>query len=376
MPMTANYLNRISAFLLVFILAFPAAGAQSGMSRVQLAADGEGFQLSGSKQPFIPWGFNYSTSRRLIEDIWLDQWPIVERDFAEMKRLGANVVRVHFQFSRFMDGPDRLNEQSLRQLGRLLDLAQRNGLRLDITGLGCFRKQDVPKWYDALDEPKRWEAQGNFWTAIARRCAGSSAVFCYDLMNEPLAPGGRRTDGDWYAGKLGPFYFLQFISLDQKDRPRDQIARLWIRTLAEAIRKEDHNHLITVGLLPSTPQLGHLSFFVPQTIAPELDFTSVHIYPEKAKVSEALATLKQFKIKGKPLIVEETFPLSCSTAELKQFILSSRPTACGWIGHYEGESIQTLERQQRLQKLDVGQTLMLDWLRLFKEMGPQMRGKN
>jgi hypothetical protein len=90
-----------------------------------------------------------------------------------------------------MEGPDRPKQASLERLGRLLDLAERVGLYLDLTGLGCYHKPDVPAWYDRLAEPERWAAQGHFWEAIARRCASSPAVFCYDLMNEPVVPGGK-----------------------------------------------------------------------------------------------------------------------------------------------------------------------------------------
>src|SRR5207244_8206150 len=62
---------------------------------------------------------------------------------------------------------------------------------------------------------------------------------------------------------------------DPAGRPREQIARDWIRTLSAAIRKQDKNHLITVGMLPWDPKWRHLSGFVPQTVAPELDFISV-----------------------------------------------------------------------------------------------------
>ena len=40
------------------------------------------------------------------------------------------------------------------------------------------------------------EAQARFWEAVATRCAGSPAVFCFDLMNEPVVPGGRREPGE------------------------------------------------------------------------------------------------------------------------------------------------------------------------------------
>src|SRR5438270_4771108 len=127
-----------------------------------------------------------------------------------MKALGANVVRVHLQFGRFMDAANRPSEKSLARLTKLLELAQQSRLYLDLTGLACYRKADVPAWYDALSDRDRWAAQARFWEAIADRCHGSSAVFCYDFMNEPFVPGERRKPGEWYSGKpLGGYDFVQ-----------------------------------------------------------------------------------------------------------------------------------------------------------------------
>ncbi len=141
--------------------------------------------------------------------------------------------------------------------------------------------------------------------------------------------------------------------------------------MTRAIHKRDRRHLITVGLLPTTKDGGCLSGFQIEAVAPALDFISVHIYPEKGKVDEAMAVLRQFAV-GKPVVVEETFPLSCSGAELREFLLSSRQCACGWMGHYSGESISKLEALRQSGKITIGQSLWLEWLRIFQETGPAM----
>jgi hypothetical protein len=317
-----------------------------GMESVRVADDRRGFVLAPSGRAFIPWGLNYGNAGRLIEDLWESDWPTVETDFREMKKLGANVVRVHLQFGKFMEAADRPSPKALDRLGRLLALAKSTVLYLDLTGLACYRKADVPPWYDGLSEEDRWSAQACFWSAIAARCEPSPAVFCYDLMNEPFAGGGDKKPGDWYSGKpFGGYDFVQWVALDLRGRSRDEIAQLWIKRLTRAIRETDRRHPVTVGLLPWIPVWGHLSGFVPEKVAPELDFVSVHIYPEKGKVDDALATLKRFAV-GKPVVVEETFMLSCSGAELEDFLVRSRQTACGWMGHYDGQSIRPARSAQ------------------------------
>ncbi len=261
----------------------------------------------------MPWGFNYDRDykSRLLEDYWESEWPTVVEDFREMKLLGANVVRIHLQFARFMDATNQPNGKALERLARLARLAEDTGLYLDLTGLACYRKKDVPEWYARLSESERWAAQARFWEAVAGRCASSPAVFCYDLMNEPIVPSGKRNPGDWLTGELGGFVYCQFISLDQAGRPRPEIARKWVAELAAAIRKHDQRHLVTVGLLPSMETPESMSGFVPQKVAGPLDFVCVHVYPKSGHLNEDLELLHGFRA-GKPVVVEEIFPMNCT----------------------------------------------------------------
>ena len=345
--------------LAVLILS-PAWAAE--LEPVIVSEDNKGFVLAGSRKPFVPWGFNYDhdDEGRLIEDYWHSQWTTVEEDFREMKHLGANTVRIHLQLGKFMLGPNEPNEASLKQLGSVLELAERVGLYLDITGLGCYHKKNVPQWYDALGEQERWDVQGRFWETVAQRCADSPAVFCYDLMNEPTV-GGRSKRSDWLGPAFAGKHFVQFIALEQGERTRPAIAVRWIRHLSAAIRSHDKRHLITVGLVPwSLPRKGLNSGFEPEQIAPELDFLCVHLYPEKGKTAEAIETLKGFCV-GKPVVIEETFPLRCSPDELGRFIAESRPYACGWLGFYWGKTPEQCRRRGSIPDM-----MTLGWLELFQ----------
>jgi hypothetical protein len=347
-----------------------APGTPPKMPWVRVGDDGRTFVLEGTSRRFTPWGFNYDHDEqgKLIEDYWDNEWDRVEEDFGEMKTLGANVVRVHLQFGKFMKAKDEAREPALDRLADLVKLAERLQLYLDLTGLGCYHKRDVPPWYDRLSEEERWAAQACFWQAIARRCAGSPAIFCYDLMNEPVVPGGKRKPGAWLAPPFAGKHFVQFVTLDQGKRARPEVARQWIKQLVTAIRKEDRRHLITVGLVDwSLERPGLSSGFVPEKIAGELDFLCVHIYPDKNKVEDALVTLKGFAV-GKPVVIEETFPLKCSPAELARFVDQSEKIAAGWIGFYWGKTPAELRRGTT-----VGDALMLGWLEFFEKKARQLR---
>lgn len=358
------------ACLVATVLVAP--GATAVQPRIQASSDAKRFIVSTTGKPFTPWGFNYDHDERgrLIEDYWDAEWAKIDADFREMKDLGANVVRVHVQVGRFLEAPDRPNQRALDQLSRLVKLAESLELYLDLTGLGCYHKKDVPAWYDRLSEKDRWAAQARFWEAIARRCADSPAIFCYDLMNEPVvAAGGPKTDwlGPAFAGK----HFVQYITLDAAGRQREEIARAWIRQLTAAIRKHDKDRLITVGLVPwSLDRPNRLySGFDPKKIAPELDFVAVHLYPEAGKIDAELATLREFA-EGKPVVIEETFPLKCSPKEFETFLTRSRDHAAGWIGFYWGQTPNELRRMR-----DIPSAMTLNWLEIFQRhrgtMGPR-----
>jgi len=344
------------------VSALPAA-ARAQQGRIVVSADQRGFVSVESGEPFVPWGFNYDHdgAGRLIEDYWDAEWGTVEEDFREMRALGANVARVHLQFGRFMTSAVEPNQATLRQLERLVALAERESLYLDLTGLGCYHKSDVPAWYDGLDEQQRWAAQARFWEAIAGTCADSPAIFAYDLMNEPVVPGGDKPQSNWLGPAFGDKHFVQFITRDRAGRARPEIAKAWIHELVAAIRRYDQQHLVTVGLVPwSLDRPGLTSGFVPQQVAGDLDFVAVHLYPESGKVEEALETLNGFDV-GKPVVIEEMFPLKCSAEELETFIEKSRETAGGWIGFYWG----TMPDETTSPKT-IGEAITRRWLSLFR----------
>lgn len=281
-----------------------------------------------------------------------------------MKHLGANVVRIHLQLGRFMQGPAEPNDAALDRLEQLVELAERVQLYLDLTGLACYHKADVPAWYDALSEADRWKVQARFWEAVAGRCTESPAVFCYDLMNEPVVPGGKK-EADWLLGELGGKYFVQRITLDPAGRTQQQVAKAWVDRLAKAIRSRDKQHLITVGVIPWVqvfPQAKPL--FYSREVAENLDFACVHFYPEKGKIDQAITALAAYDI-GKPVVIEEMFPLKCSAAELGEFIEKSRATAGGWIGFYWGKTPEECRRSNTL-----ADAFTLAWLEFFQNGAP------
>jgi Cellulase (glycosyl hydrolase family 5) len=373
--MSRRLLPTVPVALCYALLIVPTAqsgtrSAPARLERIVVSADQKTFAFADSGKRFVPWGFNYDHDEngRLIEEYWEDEWDKVVQDFKEMKDLGANVVRIHLQFGRFMSAPGTPNSKALDQLDRLVRLAEEVELYLDITGLACYLKELVPDWYDKLDEAGRWRQQEVFWEAVAGRCCDSSAIFCYDLMNEPVVPGGPKEQPDWLGPPFaGKFHFVQFITRELNDRARPEVARQWIKSLAASIRKHDRKHLITVGMVNwSLDRPGLTSGFVPDKVADELDFLSIHLYPEKGKIDQAIENLKGFGAAGKPVLIEETFTLKCSADDFRRFLNDAWPHTAGLIGFYWGKTPDELRRDGT-----IGDAIVLQWLELFQAEGKQ-----
>jgi hypothetical protein len=279
--------------------------------------------------------------------------------FARLRSWGGNTVRVHLQLGKFMEAAERPNAANLSRLAELVRLAEVTGLYLDVTGLGCYH-EDVPPWYEALSEAERWTAQQRFWRAVAKVCHASPAIFCYDLMNEPILPGGK-PESEWLAGELGGKYFVQRIALDLAGRTRTEVAQAWVAALTSAIREVDDRHLITVGEIPWALEFkgAKSTFHSPEGGGP-LDFVSVHFYPKQNDVAGALAALRAYEI-GKPLVIEEIFPLRCSIEEAAQFIDGSRGFADGFLSFYWGETIEENRRGT-----EITHAIMVKWLEYFR----------
>ncbi|HXX92615.1 MAG TPA: cellulase family glycosylhydrolase [Planctomycetota bacterium] len=336
------------------------------LERLRVAPDGRGFETALTGRPFTPWGFNYDhdDSGRLIEDYWEAEWPRVVDHFRAMKGLGATVVRIHLQLGRYLVSPDTPNEKTLSRLRNLLGLAEETGLYLDLTGLGCYRKSDTPDWYEKAPERERWAIQARFWEAVASACAESPAVFAYNLMNEPISPSG--PGGEWHPGEpLGGYYYVEQLSKDPGKRSRIELTREWMATLTRAIRRHDPARLVTCGMffLFEVPQ-GLTLGTDPREIAEGLDYLSVHLYPSDPKVDTALQLLATLAV-GKPVVIEEMFPLGCSMENFRRFVKASRGTASGWIGFYWGKTLEECRRSS-----DLKDVFMRQWLEFFLSEGP------
>lgn len=305
------------------------------------------------------WGFNAGIAHgTLMEDEWEteEKMESLIRDLKEMKALGANLIRIHLQYHRFMKSPEEPDQTALDRLKYYVNRAEEMGLYLDVTGLGSYRRDD-PSWYESMAEEDRWRTQALFWKNIAKAVGKSPAVFCYNLMNEPAVASEGGTD--WIPDKpFGDFYFVQNIALEKEGRSTEEVFEAWITAMTEAIREEDAHTPVTLGLLP---------FSNMAKMGKYLDFLSLHVYPREGEEEKAAELIRDFQSE-KPLLIEEIFPLYMAPEELADFIKDHKEQSTGWLGHYFGENIEDLTPPA-----DEAETLTKAWLEIFQEMGAEMK---
>ncbi|NND69542.1 MAG: cellulase family glycosylhydrolase [Halioglobus sp.] len=300
--------------------------------------------VDAAGERFFPWGFNYTSPKQvgLIDDnlYAAERWQEIARDFAEMKAYSANTVRVHLQYHRFMHDPVTPDASAFKALHRLVDIAENNRLYLIVTGLGAYRKSDSPMWYDSLSTAERWRTQALFWRTLASEVGQRNAVFAFDLMNEPVVGvcPPELEACSWQPGKsMGGYHFVQNISIEE-GLPFRETLSAWMAQLTAAIRQVDQTTLVTVGLLSKTP----LALF-----EDDLDFVSAHVYPKFGQLQDSVHYLERSG-ERRPLVVTETFNMSCSIDELQEVLTAVSDRLHGIIGHYDGRTIEQLSTSAEL----------------------------
>lgn len=84
--------------------------------------------------------------------------------------------------------------------------------------------------------------------------------------------------------------------------------------------------------------------------------------PNAGKLDDDLAAVRMYEV-GKPLVIEEVFPLSAGLEETGAFIIRPRAHVYGCISFYWGKTIEEYEKAGDLNRAVVG-----GWLQRFRSM--------
>jgi hypothetical protein len=315
----------LSAVGLTLLACPPSAGA-AAMQRISVHGD----RLYAGARPWRAWGMNWGVGDHAPVIAYFDHptaanLAVLGTELGSARAIGANSMRIYLQLGQVMATPTRPREQTLAALQRLLALAQRNRVYLDITGDLVWRPSRAPRWYGRMSLQARWRVQARFWRLVAHAAASSPAVLCYELTSEPtVAP----TSG-YYYGQIGNWWFVQSIATAKGTRA-NSLARSWTRMLATAVRSQD-DRPVTIGLLPVTG-----GPFAPSNIAGLLDMLVVHEYPTTGQAPTAISTIRWFAAWHKPVLIGETFMLEDDAATQDAFLTGVAPSIVGAFEFFDG----------------------------------------
>ena len=140
-------------------------------------------------------------------------------------------------------------------------------------------------------------------------------------------------------------------------------------TLIPGIRRQDPKALVTCGSFFFFDKPGGFTLGPDLAKATEpLDFLSVHLYPKEGKVEASIEQLKAAAAAGKPVVIQEMFPLSCGMPAFRGFLESSRAHAAGWISFYWGKTIDELKASKEMKD-----ALLAAWLEFIRDEGPRYK---
>ena len=290
-----------------------AAEPATGLSKVRVARDGHSFQTANGA-PFVPFGVNYyRPGTGWAPQVWKQfDAQATRRDFARMKELGVNCVRVFLSYGSFCMTPGILDTNGLAKFDQFLAIAETAGIYVHPTGPDHW--EGTPEWarIDRIADERTLQGLELFWKEFAARYRDHPVIFAYDLRNEPEVPWDtpplRQKWNRWAQAKYGSTEALdrawgvtnRTLSFGSLPAPqpknaserelldyqlfREEVADEWTRRQATAIKDVDPEALVTVGLIqwsvPSLlPRVEHYSGFRPQRQARLLDFLEIHFYP-------------------------------------------------------------------------------------------------
>ncbi len=309
--------GRLSVAL-VIAFGVGSALAANSLPKIKVAPHARTF-VTADGTPFVPFGVNYfRPGTGWAPQLWKRfDATATRQDFARLKALGVNCVRVFLSFGSFYEQPGELSPVGLAKFDRFLELAEAAGIYVHPTGPDHW--EGTPEWArgDRLADEKVLNALEEFWRLFAARYRGRQVIFAYDLLNEPAvrwdsAPMHKKWNRwlqqkygtvqklreAWKLGELGDTKALAFGDISAppaKDAPGDQrlldyqhfreyLADEWSRRQVAAIKAADPEALVSVGFIQWSvpailPGLSHYAAFRPARQAPMLDFLEIHFYP-------------------------------------------------------------------------------------------------
>ncbi|MBD3288851.1 cellulase family glycosylhydrolase, partial [candidate division KSB1 bacterium] len=345
---------------------------------IQVADDNWHFETSVSRQAFLPFGVNYydpgthhSEPYDAFDVIGAFDSTDVDRQLGKIRELGANIVRIFLTVKSFEPELFTLNEASFQKLDKLIAIAKKHHLRIIFDLINDWEGTAPWESWELYAEETTLQGYEFYLEALAERYRDEPAIFAWSLKNEPYVRGpdsgimgdlwipyvqfkyGSEANlaaawsdyprsGETWESIRQPDHASEYVPLNSPGNQRlydyqlfrEDIAYNWVRRMSAALRRNDPNHMITIGLdQHSVPILNAVSEktytgFNPIKIAPLIDYVSIHAYNwwDFSTVNEFIKAIARFSYAGKPVLVEE-FNLKQTGAT----ILPLMDSTIGWL---------------------------------------------
>ncbi len=260
-------------------------------------------------EPFLL-GVNYWPRRQAM--YWWTNFDASETrdDFALLRALGLNVVRIFLLWDDFQPAPDKVSKKCLAHLETVCDIAAASDLKLDLTFFTGHMSGPnwAPRWLlgtprvetplqvvsrqrvvasgyrNPFTDPIALRAEKLLLRTVVSALRQHPAVWLWNLGNEP----------DLFAHP-----------------PTHEIGRAWVRAMRETILTLDDAHPVTCGL--HTDSLLQDNGLRVNEVFAETDIAVMHAYPMYAAwargpldawfVPYACATTNA--LSGKPTLMQE-----------------------------------------------------------------------
>jgi endo-1,4-beta-mannosidase len=346
-------LKNYHALLVALMLAAThLCAADQPLPKVRIAKDGRSFETAAGR-PFVPFGVSYyRPGTGWAPQVWKQfDAEATRKDFARMKELGINCVRVFLTYHSFYSDPGVLRQEGLEKFDRFLALAEQAGIYVHPTGPDLW--EGPPNWQPvAVADQRTLQYTVQFWELFAARYRGRHVIFAYDLKNEPMIDWQNEIiTPQWNAWLMKQYAsseklaaawgFPNHLELGKVPIPlaknalrsrqlldfqsfREDLADEWTRRQVKAIKNADPEALTTVGCLQtSVPSrfwggIADYTGFRPERQAKLLDFLEIHFYPlehgaydyknedeELANLAYLEGMIREMARQGKPVVLAE-----------------------------------------------------------------------
>ncbi len=274
-------------------------------------------RLHDSGTPLVAVGVNYfGPHDGWAPKLWQRFDPARVRQHLELvHQQGFNTIRVFLTLDSFHRQPGQVHPEGVAKFRQLLDICR--DLEIRVIPSGPDHWEGIPAWLRGQDRFAAEEvmcAEEAWWESFTGMFRDEPVILAWDLLNEPSigweSPAMRTRWNVWLAEKYGTVEqvaaahgrpIADVAALGQVPIPaaqaapgdpqlydyqlfRESVADQWARRLAEAIRRGDPRHLITIGHIQWAspvylPQVRTYAAFRLEDSARHVDFVTVHFYP-------------------------------------------------------------------------------------------------